>query len=49
MEYFNKPCLGDCNSCAGSSYRLNSYLALRPIEYQHNVGDYSEKVDYSMQ
>ena len=49
MEYFNRPCLGNCNSYASFSYGLNFYLALKPIEYKHEVGDYSEGVDYSMQ
>ncbi|MBS3075757.1 hypothetical protein J4429_04840 [Candidatus Pacearchaeota archaeon] len=49
MEYNNRPCLGNCNSYAGSSYGLHSYLTLKPVEYKNSIGDYSEKVDYSMQ
>ena len=45
MEYFNRVFL-EQNSC---SYGLHNYLALKPVEYENSVGDYSEKVDYSMQ
>ena len=44
MEYFNKSFL-EQNSF--SSYRLNDYLALKPVEYQNSIGDYKELVDYS--
>lgn len=44
MEYFNKSFL---EQSSNFSYGLHDYLALKPIEYDNSVGDYSEKVDYT--
>lgn len=47
MEYCNKPCLGNCGSCF-TNYQMNDYLAVKPVEYEPNVENYFEKVDYSI-
>ena len=43
MEYLNKSFLEQ----NPSSYKLNDYLALKPVEYKNFVRDYKELVDYS--